>query len=126
MTIADLCILIAALMPLIAAGIAKSNAPKFDNASPRDPAAFTGMALRAYNAQMNSFEAFPFFAAAVILAEFRSSAHLYIDILAVLFILIRIVYLNVYITNKSTIRTPIWSLGFLVTILIFILPVFFH
>jgi uncharacterized MAPEG superfamily protein len=126
MTIADICILIAALMPYIAAGYAKSHATNFDNGSPRDPAMYTGAALRAYNAQLNCFEVFPFFAVAVILAEFRSSAHLYIDILAILFIVIRIVYLNLYITNKSNARTPVWSLGLLITILLFILPVFFH
>jgi uncharacterized MAPEG superfamily protein len=122
MTIADYCILIAALMPYVMAGVAKSGAPSFDNAEPRDLSVFTGKARRAWNAHQNCFEVFPFFAISILFAEFRGSSQLWIDALAVLFILIRLVYVYLYLVNKPSIRSSVWSLGLLVTVVLFFLP----
>ena len=84
MTLALWCVLIAALLPYVATGIAKfATRDRYDN---RDPRAFldrqTGIARRADNAQKNGFEAFPFFAAAVIVAEILNAPQDRLDILA--------------------------------------------
>ena len=69
MTIALWCVLVAGILPYVATSIAKAGAERYDN---RDPRAWLdrqeGFRRRADNAQRNSFEAFPFFAAAVIVA----------------------------------------------------------
>jgi uncharacterized MAPEG superfamily protein len=47
---------------------------EFKNSTPGDPAFYqTPLRSRAYGAHMNGIETFPFFAAAVLLAEFRGS-----------------------------------------------------
>ena len=71
MTIAYLCIIVACLLPVVCAGIAKSGGygrsrreGGFDNAQPREwLAALTGWQARANAAQANSFEALPLFVA---------------------------------------------------------------
>jgi uncharacterized MAPEG superfamily protein len=124
MTIADYCILVIAILPYIMAAIAKSGAVGFDNAEPRDMSVFTGKSRRAWNAHINSFEALPFFAAGVILAEYRGAAQTWVDILALLFVIIRFVYVYLYLENKAQLRSSVFSLGLLVTIALFFLPLF--
>ena len=65
MTIAYWCVLIAAVIPLISIGIAKAGGERYNNRHPRvwlDKQ--QGYRARAAAAEANSFEAFPFFAAA--------------------------------------------------------------
>lgn len=124
MSIADYLILIAAILPYVLAAVAKGDAESFDNGNPRNPTAFKGKALRAWNAQLNSFETFPFFAIAVLMAEFRDANQIYVNGLAFLYMLIRIVYLFLYLTDKPSARTPVWTLGFLIAIAIFLLPLY--
>ena len=50
------------------------------------------MSRRADNAQKNGFEAFPFFAAAVIVAHLLHAPQERVDILAIIFIVARIGY----------------------------------
>ena len=114
MTIAYWCVLVAAILPLIWAGAAKSGAENYDNASPRAfMAALDGWHLRADWAQQNSYEAFPPFAAAVIIAHVsQSAAQGTIDLLAGVFILSRILHGILYITDRSTARSLAWTVGF--------------
>ena len=77
---------------------------------------------RALGAHQNGIEAFPFFAAAVLLAEFRLAPQHYIDELAVLFLIVRIAYVFTYLGNRPTLRSILWSLGFAINIVIFFLP----
>ena len=70
MTVAYWCVLIAGVIPLIAIGIAKAGGERYNNRHPRvwlDKQ--QGYRARAAAAEANSFEAFPFFAAAVIIAH---------------------------------------------------------
>src|SRR5689334_19630492 len=56
----------------------------FDNAKPRDPTFWAEpLRARAQGAHINGIETFPFFAAAVLLAEFRAAPQHWIDWLAV-------------------------------------------
>ena len=69
MKTALICVLIAGLMPYLWTTVAKIAGPRYDNRNVREwQSRLTGMAQRAHAAHLNSFEAFPFFAAAVLAA----------------------------------------------------------
>jgi uncharacterized MAPEG superfamily protein len=99
----------------------------FDNSRPRDPAFYDNpIATRALGAHQNGIEAFPFFAAAVLLAEFRACPQNLINELAVLFVIVRISYVFTYIGNRPTLRSILWSIGFAINIAIFFMPALRH
>lgn len=109
MTIAYWCVLIAAFLPVLFTGIAKFSGPGFNNRTPRDfQAGLTGMRQRAHWAHLNSFEAFPPFAAAVIIAHQVGADRGTIDALAISFIVARLAYGLFYIIDKATLRSLAW------------------
>ena len=119
MTVALWCVLVAGLLPFVATLIAKSGG--FDNRAPRDwLARQEGFRKRANAAQMNSFEAFPFFAAAVITAHVLNGPQSLVDTLALVFIAARIAYLAFYLANKPALRSLVWFVGLAMTVAIFI------
>ena len=124
MTIAEWCVFGTLMLYLLTIATAKWTAlRRFDNAKPRDPAFYQDpISARALGAHQNGIEAFPFFAAAVLLAEFRLAPQHYIDELAVLFLIVRIAYVFTYLGNRPTLRSILWSLGFAINIAIFFLP----
>ena len=73
---------------------------------------------RAHAAQANTFEALPFFFAAVIIAHILQAAQTRLDILAFTFVLLRVAYVVVYVADMANTRTAIWFLAFLVNIAI--------
>ena len=77
---------------------------------------------RALGAHQNGIEAFPFFAVAVLLAEFRAGPQRLINELAVLFLIVRIAYVLTYLGNRPTLRSILWSIGFAINIAIFFMP----
>ena len=108
------------IMPIKWAGFRR-----FDNARPRDPAFYEDpLAARALGAHLNGIEAFPFFATAVLLAEFRAGQQRLIDELAVLFLIVRIAYVLTYLGNRPRLRTILWGIGLAINIGIFFLPAF--
>jgi uncharacterized MAPEG superfamily protein len=116
MNVAHLCVLVAALLPIVTVGGAKAQ-PAYDNAAPR---AFLGRLdgwrARANWAHQNHFEAFAPFAAGVILAEMAHAAQARIDMLAVAFIVFRILYTFIYIAGVATVRTLVWIGGLVCTV----------
>ena len=121
MTIAYWCVLIAALLPYVLTGYAKGTARGYDNRAPRDwQSRLEGRSARAHWAHLNSFEAFPFFAAAVIIAHLRGAEQSTIDALAVGFIAARVVYSVLYVAGIATMRSVIWALGFFAAIALFV------
>jgi uncharacterized MAPEG superfamily protein len=124
MTIAEWMIFAAVLLYLLTiAPVKPTGQPRFDNANPRDPAFYTpGVRARALGAHLNGIEVFPFFAAAVFLAEFRAAPQRWIDLLAVTFVAIRILYVLLYVGNLPTLRTIAWNVGFAVNVAIFFMP----
>jgi len=121
MTTAYWCVLAAALMPYLFAGIAKFGDRRYDNRAPRDfLSSLEGRQKRADWAQQNSFEAFPAFAAAVIIAHLAQGAQGAINALAVTFVLLRIVYGWAYITDRPTLRSLVWiaALGCVVALFV--------
>ena len=124
MTIAEWCVFGTLLLYLLTiASVKWAGHRQFDNARPRDPDFYAdAIRARALGAHQNGIEAFPFFAIAVLLAEFRlGSLHL-IDELAVLFLIVRIAYVFTYLGNRPTLRTSLWWLGFAINVTIFFLP----
>ena len=124
MTIAEWCVFATLMLYLLTIAAAKwAGGRSYNNAKPRD-ADFYGEPIRAraLGAHQNGIEAFPFFAVAVLLAEFRAAPQHLIDELAVLFLIVRIAYVFTYLGNRPTLRSILWSLGFAINIAIFFLP----
>lgn len=125
MPIAFWCVLIAGLMPVLTVAIAKAGG--YDNHDPRGWLERQGGRVRrADMAHRNHFEAFPFFAAAVLSASHLGAPPARIDELAVVFIVVRVLYTICYLTDRATLRTLCWTVGYLTVIGIFLLPVFVH
>jgi uncharacterized MAPEG superfamily protein len=121
MTTAYWCVLAAALLPIIWAGAAKSGGKRYNNAQPREfLGALTGWPARAHHAQQNSYEAFPPFAAAVIIAQLSSAPQAAVDGLALTFIAARVAYGLCYIADRSTLRSLVWLLGFGCVVALFV------
>jgi uncharacterized MAPEG superfamily protein len=124
MTIAEWCVFAIVVLYLLSiAPIKWIRFRRFDNSRPRDGAFYEDpIAARALGAHQNGIEAFPFFAAAVLLAEFRACPQRLVDELAMLFVIVRIAYVFTYLGNRPTLRSILWSLGFAINIAIFFMP----
>jgi len=121
MTTAFWCVLIAALLPYAATLAAKIGGDKFDNSNPRDwLGQQAGHRRRANAAQLNSFEAFPLFAAAVIVAHLTGAPQSRVDVLAIIFVAARLCYIGFYIADIATLRSLAWFVGIGSAIAIFI------
>jgi uncharacterized MAPEG superfamily protein len=121
MTTAYWCVLAAALMPYVAVSIAKSGGERFDNSNPRLwLERQQGFRARANAAQANSFEAFPFFAAAVVVAHLTQAPQDRIDALAVMFVLARAAFIVFYVADWHWARSIVWTIGVVATITIFV------
>jgi uncharacterized MAPEG superfamily protein len=118
-TVAYACVLVAALLPIICAGIAKwglMGKPRreggYDNHHPRVwLSRQTDWRARANAAQANSFEALPFFIGAVIIAHQMQATQMRVDILAFLFIFTRIIYIFMYVADLATWRSVAWTVA---------------
>ena len=124
MTIAEWCVFGAVMLYLLTIAPFKAiGFRRFDNSRPRDPAFFEDpLRARALGAHINGIETFPFFVAAVLLAEFRAAPQNLINELAVLFLIVRIAYVFTYLGNRPTLRSILWNLGFAINVAIFFLP----
>jgi uncharacterized MAPEG superfamily protein len=125
MTIAELCLVGAVVLTILSIMPAKLNGRReYDNGNPRDPRYFTpGLRSRSQGAHLNGYEAFPFFAASVLLAEMRAVPQGTVDALAVGFLVLRIVYVLLYLCDRPSARSVVWSVGFACNLAIFFSPV---
>ncbi len=115
------CVLAAALLPLAIVSFARSEGG--DNHHPRDEAGrLSGARRRAYAAHLNAFENFPFFAAAVIVAVTQGAALPTVNMLATIYLALRILHAALYIGDRATLRSIIFLVGFLVNVAIFASP----
>jgi uncharacterized MAPEG superfamily protein len=122
MTTAYWCVLVAALLPFLFTGIAKFSGPGFNNRRPRDfQAQLTGMRARAHWAHLNSLEAFPPFAAAVIIAHQLAAPQGSIDALAIGFIVARLAYGALYIADLQLLRSIVWTIGLGCVVALFVI-----
>ena len=124
MTVAEWCVFgTLMLYVLTIASVKWAGSRHFDNARPRDPAFYDDpIRSRALGAHQNGIEAFPFFAVAVLLAEFRAGPQRLIDELAVLFLIVRIAYVFTYLGDRPTLRSILWSIGLAINVGIFFIP----
>ena len=121
MTIAFWCVLIAAFLPYAAFGMVRGLDPKLPRASAKE---LEGASLRAHGAHLNSFEAFAPFAAAVIIAHIAEGASATVNWLAIAFIVVRLGHTFFYVTDRQPFRTACFGVGLLLTVAIFINPLF--
>ena len=129
LTVAYWAVLLAALLPIVCAGLAKwgmFGKPRreggYDNHNPRAwLARQSGWRARANAAQANSFEALPFFIGAVVIAHQIGAPQAALDLLACVFILLRVSYIALYVGDSPTARSVVWGLAFLVNIAILLL-----
>lgn len=120
MTIAYWCVLAAGLMPYLFTAIAKATGQRFDNRTPREwQARLEGRPARAHAAHLNAFEAFPLFAAAVIIAHLRGASQDTVDAIAVAFVVLRLLFGAVYIGGFARTRSLVWALAFFCSIALF-------
>lgn len=121
-TIANFCIFIACMLPIVCAGIAKwrgfgkpAREGGYDNGEPRAwLARQTDWQARANAAQANSFEALPFFIGAVLAAQQMGGAQSIVDILALVFVTLRVIYIAMYVAGMASARTLVWIAAFAV------------
>ncbi len=116
MTVAFWCVLIAFCLTYVCTAFAKFSDGKFGPRQNHDPRTFLdglqGFAKRAHSAQLNSFEVTPAFAAAVIIAHLAGNAELVtINVLAVLFITSRLLYIICYLADWAILRSLVWFVG---------------
>jgi uncharacterized MAPEG superfamily protein len=120
MTMAYWCVLAAGLLPYVATISAKAGA-RFDNRMPRAwLAAQSGWRARANAAQQNSFEAFPLFAVAVLVAHQTGAAQARVDLLAELFVAARMAYFVTYVADLALLRSIVWFAGIASAVAIFV------
>ncbi len=122
MTLALWCILAAALLPYVPFGLAGA---KLNPRTPRLSApTLDGLSARAYGAHLNSFEAFPFFAAAVIVSHMVEGPSATVGVLAVAFVVARLAHMAFYLSDRQPLRTTFFLAAMIISTVIFIHPAF--
>lgn len=128
MTIAFWCLPVAFLLvyaskiPVMVAQV-KAGDGRYDNHHPRDQqAALTGWGKRAVSAHLNGFEGFAGFAAAVLVARAGGGNEHTAGLLAVVYVVSRVVYIALYLADVATLRSAVWAVGFFATLWLFVLP----
>lgn len=122
MTTAYWCVLAAGLMPYLFTAISKASGERYNNRDPRAwQSRLAGLPARAHAAHLNSFEAFPLFAAAVIVAQLAQATQARIDGLALAFIALRLGYGVCYLAGWATLRSLVWLLAFGCCVALFVI-----
>jgi uncharacterized MAPEG superfamily protein len=107
-------LLIACLLPIVAAGLQKWGASDYDNHNPRQ----WGQQMneprrqRALAAQANSWEALIVFAAALLFALHAALDANTRDLLCMSFVISRLIYLAAYYLDIALLRSLVWFVGF--------------
>ena len=103
---------------------AMQRAGGYDNRHPRaQQARLEGWGARSVAAHQNGFENFAPFAAAVLVAHLGGGSERVIDLLAISYVVARIGYVICYLADWASLRSVVWTVGFLVTFAIFLTPV---
>ncbi len=118
MTIAFWCVLVAAILPYVpfsfAAGAVDQRAPR------KAVAQLEGLPARAHGAHLNAFEAFPPFAAAVIISHLAIGANSLANGLAITFIIVRVAHMGFYLGDRPPLRSAAFFVGLIIDIVIFV------
>ncbi|MDE3736642.1 MULTISPECIES: MAPEG family protein [Pseudomonas] len=95
----------------------------YDNRHPRaQQARLTGFGARAVAAHQNSIEIFPLFAAGVLMSHVTQTHGYFVDLLAIIFIVSRVLYLFLYWNDKATLRSLVWVVGLVCCLLLMLSP----
>ncbi|HSR65319.1 MAG TPA: MAPEG family protein [Xanthomonadaceae bacterium] len=123
MALAYWCLLIAALLPYLWVSIAKASGERYDNRNPRAWQARQDnpRSQRAYAAQLNGFEAFAPFAAAVLMAQAAGIDPARIGQLAVAFVVLRVLHGLFYVLGIAALRSLSWAGGIAVVVWLMLL-----
>ena len=117
MTIAFWCVFVAAALPYVPFGLVKGLDPKNPRSTVRN---LSGTAARAHSAHLNAFEAFPAFAAAVIISHLTLGANTWTNLLALAFIVARIAHIGFYLADRQPPRSAAFTVGLVIVIVMFI------
>lgn len=114
MSIAYWCILIAALLPYLWVSVAKQSGERYNNRDPRDWQAkqTNPRSNRAHAAHLNGFESFPVFVAGVLMAQLAGVAPATVNLLAIVFVVARVLHGVFYVANAQALRSLVWLAGF--------------
>lgn len=111
--------LVAALLPLVAAVLAKAGGKAYDNNDPRPwLARQQGWRARANAAQANLFEGLPFFYAAVLYALHAGAGPARLGWLMLAWLVLRVAHLALYVAGQGNLRSLVWGLSLAVNIAI--------
>lgn len=127
MTLAQICLLVACLLPIGCAGLAKSKGfgkrrreGGFDNNRPREwLSRLDGWQARANAAQANSWEALPIFVAGLFVAHQHQAAQATVDALALAFLAARLAFIGLYVADKASLRSLLWMAGLAASVALF-------
>jgi uncharacterized MAPEG superfamily protein len=124
------CLTIAAILPYVAkvpVAWAMFKSPGgYDNRHGRiQQETLKGWGHRALAAHRNAFESFPIFAAAVLMAN-RVEVRAVgwgdtLDVLAVVFVVTRVLYNIFYLADWHLMRSTVWAVGMFATLAIFVI-----
>lgn len=122
MPIAYWCVLACVLAPYFLSLAARSAVARRDYVG--DPRAYsetlTGWRRRAHLAHLNAFEAVPAIIAGVVIAELAGAPRLHIDLLALAFVVCRVLHAAFYLADRPMLRSHAWRLGILCVIALFV------
>lgn len=127
MSIPFWCLFITALLIYIAkipvAKAMNAEAGGYDNRHPRaQQAGLKGLGARALAAHLNTLEIFPLFAAGVLMAHVTQMFGSWVDALAVLFVIARVLYLVFYWQNLHWQRSLVWVVSLVCCLLLMLSP----
>ena len=123
MTIAYWCVLAVILMPYVWFGFftAKVGRARNNNQPRAVMAGVDGVAQRALGAHQNSFEVSAGFIAAVIIAHLAQAPQGHVDILAIVFVVARILHGVFYLGGYGALRSAAFFVGLVCTIGLFVI-----
>jgi len=123
MAIAYWCILVAALLPYVWVFVAKQSGERYNNHEPRSwqDKQTNPRSRRASAAQLNGFEAFPAFVAGVLMAQLAGVPPQTISMIAVAFVVARVLHGALYVANAAALRSLAWLVGMICVISLIVL-----
>ncbi len=117
MTIAFWCVFAAAFLPYVAFTFVKGLDPNNTRANAK---ALSGRSARAHSAHLNAFEAFPPFAAAVVISHLSLGDNRTTNLLALAFLVARAAHLAFYLADRQPPRSAAFGLGATIIVAIFL------
>lgn len=100
-----------------------AEAGGYDNRHPRQQhAQLSGAGARALAAHQNTLESFALFAAGILVAEAVALPNLLSSMLAVGFLVTRVLYVVCYVKDWATLRSWVWAAGYFACIGLMLSP----